>query len=102
MNIVDKKCEICTYSVKTLHIPKHQSIILLTINLENGKKRTKKPITSKMYSVNPKDRGTILFKLLLILVKGATSFEDWRTGNDVTWETFFEAAKIRTLVEKDK
>ena len=45
----------------------------------NKRKKTKKPILCRMYLVNPKDRQRYFIRLLLLHVKGATSFENLRT-----------------------
>ena len=41
----------------------------------NRRKKTKKPILSRMYLVNPKDRQRYFIRLLLLHVKGAISFK---------------------------
>lgn len=66
-----------------------------------SKKRGKKSIKSRMYLVNPKDQERYFLRLLLLLLKDATSFEDLSTINEITYETFFEAAKIIQLVRED-
>ena len=50
-------------------------------NLRHGieEKEVKKPILSRMYLVNPKDQQWYFIRLLLLHVKGATSFENLRT-----------------------
>ena len=45
-----------------------------------------------MYLVNPKDRHRYFIRLLLLHVKGATSFENLRTVDCVIHPTFYEAA----------
>ena len=45
-----------------------------------------------MYLVNPKDRQRYFIRLLLLHVKGATSFENLRTVNCVMHPTIYEAA----------
>ena len=59
-------------------------------NLRHGieGKKLKKPISSRMYLVNPKDRQRYFIRLLLSHVKGATSFDNLRTVNCVIHPTF--------------
>ena len=66
------------------------------------RKKTIKPILSRMYLVNPKDRQRYFIRLLLLHVKGATSFENLRTVNCVIHPTFYEAAVAKRLVNEDE
>ena len=65
-------------------------------------KKTKKPILSRMYLVNPKDQERYFIRLLLLHVKAATSFENLRTVNCVIHPTLYEAAVIKHLVNEDE
>ncbi len=40
-------------------------------------------------------------KLLLLITKGPTSFEDLKTIDNITYETFYEACKAKSLVKED-
>lgn len=65
-------------------------------------KKTKKPVLSRMYLVNPKDRKRYFIRLLLLHVKGVSSFQDLRTVDDIIYSTFYEASIARHLVNEDK
>lgn len=65
------------------------------------RKTTYKPVISRMYLVNPREREKFHLRLLLLHVKGATCFEDLRTVDNVVLPTFFDAAKARQLVSVD-
>ena len=54
-------------------------------NLRHGieGQKLKKPVLRRMYLVNPKDQQRYFIRLLLLHVKGATSFENLRTVNCV-------------------
>ena len=54
-----------------------------------------------MYFVDPKNRELYFLRLLLLHVPGATSFENVRTFDNITYATFFEAAVERNLVKID-
>jgi hypothetical protein len=58
----------------------------------------------RMYFVHPKERERFCLRLLLLHVKGATSFQDLRTvpGYDHPFNTYAEAALARELLEDDK
>jgi hypothetical protein len=51
--------------------------------------------------VTPLAGEKFYFRLLLLHVKGATSFEDVRTFNGKVCETFKEACKERALLKDD-
>ena len=55
-----------------------------------------------MYLVNPKDRRRYFIRLLLLHVKGSTSFENIRTVNCVIHPTFYESAVAKYLVNEDE
>ena len=55
-----------------------------------------------MTNVSPKDSERFHLKLLLNRVKDSTSFEDLRTCNGKTYDTFKEAAIELGLVETDR
>ena len=65
--------------------------------MDYEKKKNRKPVFSRMYLVNPRDRERFFFKLLLLHVKGARSFSDLRTFEDITYSTYREAAYVRQL-----
>ena len=60
-----------------------------------------KPVLCRMYFVDPKKRELYFLRLLLLHVPGATSFENLRTFQHITYATFFEAAVARNLVKID-
>ena len=56
-------------------------------------KKNRKPVFSRKYLVNPRDQERFFFlRLLLLHVKGARSFADLRTFEDITYATYREAA----------
>lgn len=59
-------------------------------------------ILPRLYSVSPKDREKFALRLLLLHVKGACSYEDLRTVNGTSFDTFQEAAKALSLLEDDR
>lgn len=67
-----------------------------------ARKRLYKPVLARLYSVNPKDRERFYLRLLLLHVKGARSFEDMRTVDNITYSTFMEAALARGLLKTDQ
>ena len=87
LNQIDSEARNYLYS----EIPIH-STFDEKLNTWNRRKKIKKPIFSRMYLVNPKDRQRYFIRLLLLHNKGATSFENLRTFNSVIHPTFYEAA----------
>jgi len=66
------------------------------------KKRQKNcKIVSRMYNVSPKDIERYALRVLLLHVKGATSFESIRTLDNRVYSSFHEAAVARGLFEND-
>jgi hypothetical protein len=59
-------------------------------------------IVPRMYTVGPKDEERFYLRLLLLHVRGATSFEDLRTFEDTVYASFKEAAGARGLLESDE
>jgi hypothetical protein len=59
-------------------------------------------IVSRMYTVSFKDEERFYLRLLLLHVRGATSFESIRTCNGTVYPTFKEAASARGLLESDE
>ena len=55
----------------------------------------------RMYAVSPKDLEQYFLRLLLLHTPGAISFEDLRTVDNVTAQTYQEAAVKRGLVESN-
>ena len=49
--------------------------------------------------VSPKDSERFFLKLILNRVKGATSFEDLRTYDNITYSTYRETAIVMDLIE---
>ena len=70
------------------------------------RKRRVSPFTlSRLYIVNPRDVERFHLRLLLLHVRGATSFEFLRTveinGISTVYDTFQEACRARGLVADD-
>jgi len=55
----------------------------------------------RMYSISPRDSEKFHLRLLLLHIKGATSFAHLKTINDVQHATFKEAAAAMNLLEND-
>jgi hypothetical protein len=55
-----------------------------------------------MYTVSLNDTERYYLRLLLLNIRGATSFEDLKTIDNRTYETFKEAAIQRNLLADDK
>ena len=55
-----------------------------------------------MYLVNPNQRERYYLRLILLHIKGATSFEYLRTFNGIIYPTYFEAAKALNLIQTEK
>lgn len=58
-------------------------------------------VISRIYSVSPSEIERFHLRLLLLNVKGATSFDDLLTVNGKKCKSFKEAAKERELIEDD-
>ena len=58
-------------------------------------------IITRMYAVNPKEKERFFLRILLLNVKGAKSFIDLKTVNNVVYNTFEEAARARNLLQND-
>ncbi|GBO05596.1 hypothetical protein AVEN_114108-1 [Araneus ventricosus] len=54
-------------------------------------------IVSRLYSVSPKDTERFHLRMLLFHVPGAKSFEEFRTYDSVTMESFKEACRARNF-----
>ena len=59
-------------------------------------------VISRMYSENIKSFEKYCLRLLLLRVKGAQSFEDVRTFEGITHDTFEAAARAHKLIESDE
>ena len=55
----------------------------------------------RMYLVAPSDRERFFLRMLLIHVKGATSYESLRTVDGVQHDTFYAAARSMHLMDDD-
>ncbi|GBL82365.1 hypothetical protein AVEN_252522-1 [Araneus ventricosus] len=58
-------------------------------------------IVSSLYSVSPKDTERFHLQMLLFHVLGANSFEELRTYDSVTMDSFKEACRARNLLGDD-
>ncbi|XP_015189382.1 PREDICTED: uncharacterized protein LOC107073306 [Polistes dominula] len=58
-------------------------------------------IITRLYAVPPSYKERFFLRLLLLNVKGATSFEDLRTFNGVVYPSFEEAVEERRLLIND-
>ena len=54
-----------------------------------------------MYLVNPKRSEHYCIRLLLLHVR-VTLFEDLRTADNILYNTFYEAAKAKNLINEDE
>ncbi|KAK5973861.1 hypothetical protein GCK32_004112 [Trichostrongylus colubriformis] len=55
-----------------------------------------------MYTVSPRDSERYCLRILLLNTKGKTSFEDIRTVDGITLNTFAEAAKRAGFLDDDR
>ncbi|XP_051173501.1 uncharacterized protein LOC127289553 [Leptopilina boulardi] len=65
------------------------------------RQRITKTLICRMYFVSPKDIERYFLRLLLLYVRGAKSFEDIKTYEGITYNTFTEAARARNLMVDD-
>ena len=65
------------------------------------RKRGGNNVVSRMYTVGIKDEERFYLRMLLLHVRGATSFDFLRTVDAVVYETFKAAASARGLLESD-
>ena len=65
------------------------------------RKRDGHKVIGRMYLCSPSDGDRFYLRLLLLHVKGACSYNDLLTHQNVTYPTFKEAAKARSLLEDD-
>jgi hypothetical protein len=56
----------------------------------------------RIYYVNPAEGERFYLRMLLMIVKGAKSYEEIRTYNNVVYQTFKEACAARGLLSDDK
>jgi hypothetical protein len=66
------------------------------------RQRGSNTVIGRMYIVNPRDQELFCLRLLLLHVKGATSFQELRTYEDIVYDTFFKAANARYLLHNDE
>jgi len=55
----------------------------------------------RLYYVNPTEGERFYLRMLLMIVKGATDYEDIRTYNGTVYQTFKEACAARGLLNDD-
>lgn len=65
------------------------------------RQQTMKPILNRLYFVSPRQQERFYLRLLLLHIRGAKSFEDLRTYEDKTYDTYKEAAIARNFVAQD-
>lgn len=65
------------------------------------KRKNATNVIPRMYQVNPRDGERFYLRLLLLHRRGATSFTDLKTVDNVICETFFDAAKRLNLLASD-
>ena len=63
--------------------------------------RGKSNTVCRLYTVTPLEKERFYLRMLLHCVRGATSFEDIRTVDGITYSTFMQAAQERGILEKD-
>lgn len=56
----------------------------------------------RVYTVSPRDHECFFLRILLLNVKGPTSFIDLKTVEGIIYETFEEACKARGLLLNDE
>lgn len=59
-------------------------------------------VTGRMHNASPVETEKFHLRLLLLFVRGATSFTDLRTHNNVVYGTFKEAAAAGNLLRSDE
>jgi len=65
------------------------------------RKKFRKPVIARMYSVSPKDIERFHLRLLLLHVPGATSFDDFKRFDGKIFKTFQEVTLSRGLTSTD-
>lgn len=63
--------------------------------------RQRKPLLNRLYFVSPRQQERFHLRLLLLHVRGATSLEDLRTFEGITYSSYKEAAQARDLIAQD-
>ena len=102
---VDGKCirnEDCSFVNSLLYqdMPYHFTFNKSTKRWNRRKNECK--IISRMYNVSVKDRERFFLRMLLLNIKGATSFEQLRTVCDVEYDTFEDAAIASNFISNDE
>ena len=69
---------------------------------QKRKKQRVSDMIGRMFFINPSDEKRFSLRLLLLNVKGATSFNDLRTFEDIPYTTFKACAIARGLLQDDK
>eukprot|EP00794_Sanderia_malayensis_P002203 gene2203-biopygen1972 len=82
-------------------IPEHYTFNKSTKQWQQCKRRAAKCVIGRIYNVLPSDAERFALRLILLHRKGATSFEDIRTVDGVTHNTFKNAARAMALLEDD-
>ncbi|KAJ1272975.1 hypothetical protein BS78_06G244600 [Paspalum vaginatum] len=75
---------------------------LWDVNKREWKRRKHGFKIGRLYYVNPTEGERFYLRMLLMIVKGAQSYEDIRTCNGVVYQTFKEACAARGLLSDDK
>eukprot|EP00794_Sanderia_malayensis_P021398 gene21398-biopygen17176 len=83
-------------------IPEHYTFNKSTKQWQQCKRRPPKGVIVRIYNVLPSDAERFALRLILLHRKGATSFEDIRTVDGVTHDTFKNAARAMSLLEDDE
>ena len=65
------------------------------------KRQRNTKMISRMYHCSPKDRERFYLRIILLNVRGATSFVELRTVNNIEYSTYREAAEALNLVRTD-
>ena len=84
-----------------LDIPLHYRFIKSSNAWQKRKQVRGSQTIGRMYAVSPKDLERYFLRLLLLHTPGAVSFDDLRTVDNVTAQTYQEAAVRRGLVESN-
>nr|XP_013180910.1 unnamed protein product [Papilio xuthus] len=95
LNEVDVEARRYLYS----EIPFHY---VFTKGVWTRRQRTNHKVLTRLYSVSPSEKERFFLRLLLLHIKGATSFEDLRSFRGVVFDTFERAAIARGLLQNDQ
>lgn len=79
----------------------HHFVYNQTTRKWQKRKRFNKPVVARMYTASPRNLELFHLRVLLLHKPGATSYEDLKTIDDQTADTFKEACKLMGLLADD-